>query len=156
MRESIGGTMLFWIVLFFMAIFIGFMACIIHYARVYKIKNSVINYIERSEGIKTEEEFRSVLTQYGYPIDDPYVICRCHPGERGGYYLVKLYAMFNMPFVPGAITVEIRGETSNIFTGVLVNDDGTNGSMLFSDVNVADQCFSYNTKEYANCSDAAS
>ena len=42
MRESIGGTMLFWIVLFFMSIFITFLAAVIQYAKVYKIKNSKI------------------------------------------------------------------------------------------------------------------
>ena len=41
MRESIGGTMLFWIVLFFMSVFIAFMASVIKYARVYKIKNTI-------------------------------------------------------------------------------------------------------------------
>ena len=53
MRESIGGTMLFWIVLFFLSIFITFLAFVMKYARVYRMKNSIINYIERDEGIQT-------------------------------------------------------------------------------------------------------
>ena len=55
MRESIGGTMLFWIVLFFMSIFITFLAAVIQYAKVYKIKNSMINYLEQGEGIASKE-----------------------------------------------------------------------------------------------------
>ena len=155
MRESIGGTMLFWIVLFFMAIFIGFMACVIHYSRVYKIKNSMINYIERSEGIKTEEEFRTVLNKLGYPATDPYVICRCHPSSLGWHYFLKLYAEFQIPFTPNGVRVEIRGETRTIETGTLIKDFGENGSSWFSGDVSKDQCFTSGiNKQYESCADA--
>ena len=132
MRESIGGTMLFWIVLFFMTIFIAFMASVIHYARVYKIKNSMINYIERSEGIKTKEEFEETLIALGYTIDGNYKICRKINGSYGGYYSLSLYANFELPFVGNSINVEIKGETASIATGTLIKDTGSNGSNWFS------------------------
>ena len=128
MRESIGGTMLFWIVLFFMTIFIMFMASVIRYARVYKIKNSMINYIEKNEGIKTQEEFESKLIELGYPADQSYKFCRTIVGETGGYYTLSLYAYFDVPFVAGALRVEIKGETRQIETGTLIKDTGNNGS----------------------------
>ena len=132
MRESIGGTMLFWIVLFFMTIFIAFMASIIHYARVYKIKNSMINYIERSEGIKTKEEFENVLVSLGYPADGEYKICRKINSDIGGYYTLSLYAVFELPFVGSGVKVEIKGETITIATGTLIKDTGSNGSNWFA------------------------
>ena len=128
MRESIGGTMLFWIVLFFMSIFIVFMASVIRYARVYKIKNSMINYIEKNEGIKTQEEFEAVLAELGYPPTQTYKFCRTIVGEKGGYYTLSLYANFELPFVGNMIKVEIKGETRQIETGTLIKDEGNNGT----------------------------
>ncbi len=128
MRESIGGTMLFWIVLFFMSIFIVFMASVIRYARVYKIKNSMINYIEKQEGIKTKEEFEETLLNLGYPTTGEYKFCRTITGETGGYYTLSLYADFELPFVGNVIKVEIKGETRQIETGTLIKDSGANGT----------------------------
>ena len=147
MRESIGGTMLFWIVLFFMTIFIAFMASVINYARVYKMKNSMINYIEKSEGIKTKEEFESVLVSLGYPADGEYQICRKISREVGGYYSLSLYAVFEMPFVGTGIKVEIKGETRQIETGTLIKDSGGNQGNWFtgSIVPGTKMCFTRNS-----------
>ncbi len=139
MRESIGGTMLFWIVLFFMSIFITFMASVIRYARVYKIKNSMISYIEKNEGVYSKEEFESELTDLGYPVDGKYVICKYHPTSSGGYYFIKLYASFEVPIVGWSLDVVIKGETSQITTGTLIKSTGTSGDSMFTDGN-KEQC----------------
>ncbi len=132
MRESIGGTMLFWIVLFFMSIFITFMASVIRYARVYKIKNSVINYIERAEGVSTVEELEDVLTELGYPADGKYLICKYNPVQsKGGYYYLKLYATFEVPIVGWALDVAVKGETSQITTGTIIDASSSEGELLF-------------------------
>ena len=131
MRESIGGTMLFWIVLFFMSIFIAFMASVINYARVYKIKNSMINYIEKSEGIRTKEEFEDMLVSLGYSTDGDYKVCRTISRETGGFYSLSLYAVFELPFVGSGIRVEIKGETRQIESGTLIKDSGTNQGNWF-------------------------
>ena len=109
------------IVLFFMSIFIAFMASIIKYAKVYKVKNSMINYIERAEGIASEEEFLDQLTKLGYKTDK-YVICRYNPSSSGGYYYLKLYATFEIPIVGVTFDVKINGETRTIETGTQIND----------------------------------
>lgn len=121
MRESIGGTMLFWIVLFFMSLFITFLAAVIQYARVYKIKNSLINYLEQSEGISSQSEFESALNGLGYPVNGKYVICRYDAGSRGGYYYIKLFASFEIMGI--SIDVSIAGETRLIETGVFVKSN---------------------------------
>ena len=50
MKESIGGAMMLYLVLFFVAIFIAFIACVVQYTRIYKITNTIINEIEETEG----------------------------------------------------------------------------------------------------------
>ena len=50
MRESIGGTWLFGIVIVFIALFSAFLAYSISYTRAFNVKNEIINYIERNEG----------------------------------------------------------------------------------------------------------
>ena len=125
MRESIGGTMLFWIVLFFMSIFISFMAFVINYARVYKIKNSMINYLERQEGVMTKEQFEAELSMLGYPQKDNYRFCRYHPTDIGGYYYLELYMALGFPLLNNLVTpirITIKGETRTIETGTLIKD----------------------------------
>ncbi len=117
MRESIGGTMLFWIVLFFMSVFIAFMASVIKYARVYKIKNTTINMIERAEGIKSPLQLKQILISSGYSTKDDYVLCKHSVPGRGVYYTLDLYATFSIPIVYFAFKVKISGETRLIETG---------------------------------------
>lgn len=129
MRESIGGTMLFWIVLFFMSIFIAFLASVIKYARVYKMKNSLINYIERQEGVTGPEEVANQLLYVGYPLTSYFDICVNRPAKAGtAYYNIRLNATFSIPIFGYAFEVPIRGETKLIETGVTVNS----GSSAFN------------------------
>ncbi len=139
MRESIGGTMLFWIVLFFMTIFITLMASVIRYARVYKIKNSMISYIERNEGLASKQELENELKSLGYGSNGKYVICRYNPNNRGGYYYLKLYATFDIPIIGFEIDVAIKGETSQISSGTLIKNTNylaTDSSVYTCDGNI--------------------
>ena len=45
MRESMGGTWLFGIVIVFIALFASFLAYSISYTRAFNVKNEIINYI---------------------------------------------------------------------------------------------------------------
>jgi len=119
MRESFGGTMMFWIVLFFMSIFIAFLASVIKYARVYKMKNTLINYIERQEGIVDPGEVANQLLSYGYPYNSYFDICVNSPKEDSAYYTMKLNATFTLPIISYTFNVPIRGETRLIETGVI-------------------------------------
>ena len=50
MREAIGGTWLFGIVITFIALFSAFLAYSISYTRAFNTKNEIINLIEQNEG----------------------------------------------------------------------------------------------------------
>ena len=54
MRESVGTTWTFTIVLTFTFIFTGFLILAINYARAYRVKNELTTIIEKYEGITTE------------------------------------------------------------------------------------------------------
>lgn len=76
MRESIGATWLFQIVIFFVIVFTGYMCLTINHSKSFQIKDSIINIIEDSKGMdlrvganngNTElKEIAEVLKEYGY------------------------------------------------------------------------------------------
>ncbi len=116
MRESIGGTMIFWIVLFLFSIFITFSAFIIKYARVYKMKNTIINYIIKKNGVITHNKIDDQLKEMGYQEDGSYKICRFFPTKLGEYYYVELYSVTGLPIIGSWLSMRatIKGETRNI------------------------------------------
>ena len=127
MRESVGGAMMFYIILTFFSIFVIFLAGITQYGRVFKTKNYIVNYLEQSEGIITHEHmknFDTALKRYGY--HRPYKLCRANitrGGVRdGNYYYVTLYAQFEVPLLPeindlNKISIPIKGDTRLVETG---------------------------------------
>lgn len=50
MREAMGGTWLFGIVITFIALFAGFLAYSVSYTKAFNMKNEILNVIERNEG----------------------------------------------------------------------------------------------------------
>ena len=53
MREAIGGTWLFNLVIFFVLLFAGYMCLSINYTRAFNVKDKIINELERNGGVKT-------------------------------------------------------------------------------------------------------
>jgi len=53
MREAIGSTWLIGIVITFIAIFSGFLAYSISYTKAFRVKNEIINIIEKNEGFSS-------------------------------------------------------------------------------------------------------
>ena len=62
MRESIGSTWVFQLVIIFILIFVSFLILTLTYSKAFKNKNEMINIIEKHEGI-TEESVR-VINDY--------------------------------------------------------------------------------------------
>jgi hypothetical protein len=50
-REAIGGTWLFQIVIVFVLLFTGYMCLTINHSKAFNVKNTIINAIERENGI---------------------------------------------------------------------------------------------------------
>lgn len=52
MREAIGGTWLFNLVIFFVLLFTGYMCLSINYTKAFNVKDKIINELERNGGVK--------------------------------------------------------------------------------------------------------
>lgn len=62
MRESIGGTWIFSLVIIFIVLFTGYLAVSINYSRAFKVKNGIIEIIEKNEGFN--EDTRTKISEY--------------------------------------------------------------------------------------------
>ena len=74
MKEAIGGTWLFNIVIFFILLFAGYMCLSINYSKAFNVKDRIINIIEHNGGIvsvedsndPTMQEIAAYLKKVGY------------------------------------------------------------------------------------------
>ena len=68
MRESIGATWLYSLVVVFILLFVGFLILALSYSKSFKTKNELINIIERYEGLSTNtvETINKYLNYNGY------------------------------------------------------------------------------------------
>ena len=51
MREAIGGTWIFQIVIFFVLLFTGYMCLTINHTKAFNVKDTIVKEIERQEGV---------------------------------------------------------------------------------------------------------
>lgn len=135
MREALGGTLLLYIVLSFLIVYIFFMAFVINYGRVFKAKNTAVLYIEQDEGFN-EETKRKILDIAGYTGEIK--ICKLNRDTRydqfdrkATYYKVKLYVEFDLPgglFEDNKghskVNVAVTGQTDAIY------ETGSNSSRV--------------------------
>ena len=112
MREAIGGTMLMYIVIFFLFVYIAFMAVVINYGRVFRVKNGLISYIENSEGISNVDGVKAKANELGYA-GGRIEICYTNAGKNT-YYSVRVWISFQMPLVDGTLEIPVAGETNGI------------------------------------------
>lgn len=86
MRESIGGTWLFGIVITFIALFSSFLAYSISYTRAFNMKSEILNIIERDEGYQVAEGDILSMT-------DEQLLAAAEEGKTDAeiFYLIKKY-----------------------------------------------------------------
>lgn len=65
MKDAIGGTWIMGIFIVFIVLFAAFMAYSISYTKAFRVKNEIINIIERNEGF-SESSRKSDLKNYNY------------------------------------------------------------------------------------------
>jgi len=89
MKEAIGSTFLFNIMIIFIFFFSAFLAIAINYSQAFRIKNQVINYIEQYEGIdeiSDEERIVEYINSSGYYRDKT---CDCSDYSCSNYEINK-------------------------------------------------------------------
>lgn len=78
MREAVGSTFLFKIMIVFIFFFASFLAIAINYSQAFRIKNQIINFIEQYEGMDNNNVNRitEYVTESGYYRDN--INCECN------------------------------------------------------------------------------
>ena len=89
MRDAVGGTLLLNLVLTFAGIVILFFVGIIAYSKAYKVKNRIIEIIERNEEYSSsevfQEEINKELSKVGYRVSStPIKDTRCSKDSSRG------------------------------------------------------------------------
>ncbi len=143
MKESTSAFWIFNLIITFIFIFTGFIIVSINYSRAYKVKNEVLNIIEKYEGYTASSRtiINNYLHQIGYKEKG-----KCHnyangeddlmstaskisaSGNRNNYYCinrksyssgyvlyeVKLFFNFNLPIFGELTTFSVTGKTDKI------------------------------------------
>ncbi len=113
MKESVGGAMMLQIMASFMIIYILFMAGIMKYASVYRAKNAMVEFVERSQVTLDCSNYKAELSRFGFDGTfkiEPHV----NDGLGKTYYTITLISKIEL--VPGLMGAEfpISGETKLI------------------------------------------
>ncbi len=129
MKEAIGGTLTFQIIMIFILIFIGIMAVGMNYATTFRAKNQIVHILEQYETYdKAKEPIAKYLINIKYydggssPIKkedsgclnetNNYCIKEVVAENGGYYYVVTTYVIFDFPIVGKFMQSPVSGETS--------------------------------------------
>lgn len=164
MREAVGGTFLYYIVIFIVTVIMLLLVASIACSKAYRVNNRIVDVIEKYEcyeesGCESVSEINNSLASIGYQIkktggaiggadgcpaadkipglkdvnlgdpdaigtvkkinstDNNYLYCLYKvSGERGAYYKVVSYLVFEVPLIGGNIKIPIYGTTKSLYT----------------------------------------
>lgn len=128
MREAVGGSILFYIILGFLVVFIVFIAMIMNYAAAYRASNYVLTMIERTEGnilVGTTNDNAGDDSIIGQLKNRRYynsLEISCSQNTNGAVYKVTTSVPFNLPIVNVNLNLDINNETKTIY-GVECNNN---------------------------------
>ena len=150
MREAIGGTWLFGLVLTFIVFFASFLAVSINYSKAFNVKNNIVDLIGKYEGnnCNSRKKIGEYLRDVGYLVigdcgNDytPYDL-EGNPifGSKKGYYCLKsedidntlvnkryyrimVFFKLDLPMVGDLTTFRIKGETESIYFPTSIEEE---------------------------------
>ncbi len=134
MRDAFGGAFFIKLMLIFFALYISFIAIALSYTKAFRVKNSIINYIEEHGDYDTAiqdtiDEYVSGMDYYVSSVGPnssrvQYSTCnsrgycvfeKASDEVRGKYYevitFIEIQLPLSIPFVDSNILVPIKGET---------------------------------------------
>ena len=118
MREAVGGSMLFYIILIFIFIYIVFIGLIMNYAATYRASNYIISALEEYEGsIATEVTSKdSLCTDLRSRNYHNKVLLSCRNDRNGdAVYQVTTFVSFELPLMAIDLDLKINNETKPIY-----------------------------------------
>lgn len=140
MREAIGSSLLFNLVITFVIVMIAFLISSLAYSKAFKVKNRIINIIEKNEGFDNSlsSEINNELSNMGYrvsknhnckKIDNIELVSTGNSYEyciyekkttNGSYYKVVTYMYFDIPIIGSLLHFPVSGETK-VFYDTYIN-----------------------------------
>ena len=124
MREAVGGSLLFYIMIGFIFIYIVFIGVIMNYAATYRASNYVITALEESEGEVNRTTLIESLQDRNYYND---LSITCSENSNGdAIYRVTTYVNFDVPLIDAHLRLAINNETKAIY-GEPCKENATNG-----------------------------
>ncbi len=141
MRESIGGTALYYIFAVFLIVISVVIGLTINYMSAYRTNNYIVSLIEQKNGYIGDIK-QTVKDRYGYNVNQEYIdACVLSvDGFLNGGVVVRIYTYlhFRLPLIPVDIPITVRGETRTIQgTDVKTVKNNINDSLRLRD---ADFC----------------
>ena len=133
MREAIGGALLIKLVMFFIVIYVCFLAIAINYSITFRVKNQIINLIESYEGYDlAKNSIDDYIADVGYYRSSVGTVeigtGECKSGycieeipvnrdgtKVGTYYKVTTYVTFDFPIIGQISNFPVSGETRVIY-----------------------------------------
>ena len=119
MREAIGGSILFYIILGFLGIFIVFIAIIMNYASAYRTNNYVVNMIEQTEGEMPFQgngnDSRGLVDYLKRNNYNNGLSVSCSQNSNGSVYHVTTYIKFYIPIIDVGFPIAINNDTKTIY-----------------------------------------
>lgn len=121
MREAVGGSLLFYIIIGIIFVFIVFIGFIMSYAASYRASNYAITMLERTEGkadLGTSSDSSDKQTLYGQLRARKYyndIIVCCSDNDNGAVLRVKTFVPFNLPLIDVSLKIEITNETKTLY-----------------------------------------
>lgn len=133
MREAFGNTFVFNFIIVFVIIFIFFFAGSLTYSKAFKVKNRIVDIIEKYEAYNqnAKDEITSTLSEMGYRVNFSNKGCPQRNGKdsltvtnngyrycvyeydtnKGKYYGVSAYMYFEFPIIGQSMEFPVYGET---------------------------------------------
>ena len=122
MREAVGGSILFYIILGFIGIFIVFIAVIMNYASAYRTNNYIVTLIEQNEGridfgLSSDSSDSDTLVSYlkrNNYYNGLKVSC-ADIQNKGVVFSVTTYINFYIPIIDVGFPIPIKNDTKTIY-----------------------------------------
>ena len=119
MREAVGGSILFYIILMFIGIFIVFIAIIMNYASAYRVSNRVVDMIIETEG-KVAFNDNTTSSLVGFLESNNYynglrVECSQPSGVDNSVFSVTTYINFYIPIIDAGFPIPIKNESKTLY-----------------------------------------
>lgn len=139
MKEAIGTTTVFSLIMVFTGVLILLFVGAISYSKTYKIRNRIIDIVEKHYGYNDDArlEIEEDLASIGYRISNQecpqqprgnvenalligpqsdYRFCIYqYQANRGNYYGVLVFLHFDVPLLRNGVNVPVYGETKTLF-----------------------------------------